>query len=200
MQESAVGVRGNRTPPPNGARRVAASAAGARRAARPRRYPPIVSVILWILAILLVAAGLAGTIVPGLPGAPLVLAGLVLAGWIDGFAQTGWLTWTALGLLLAVSLAVDLLASALGAQRFGASPRALLGAAVGAVVGLFFGLPGLILGPFVGAVIGEYSARRNLAQAGRAGVGTFLGLVIGAAAKAALALAMVAVFAAAYLF
>ena len=152
-----------------------------------------------MLAILLVLAGLAGTVVPGLPGAPLVLAGLVLAGWIDGFAHTTWLTWVALGLLGAGSLAVDLLASALGAQRFGASPRALVGAAVGALVGLFFGLPGLLLGPFIGAVAGEYSARRNLRQAGRAGVGTFLGLLFGAAAKAALALAMVGVFAAAYL-
>ena len=97
------------------------------------------------------------------------------------------------------SLAVDLLASALGAQRFGASPRALVGAALGALVGLFFGLPGLLLGPFLGAVAGEYSARRDLAQAGRAGVGTFLGLVFGAAAKAALALAMIGIFAAAYL-
>lgn len=155
--------------------------------------------LLWIVALLLVLAGLAGTIVPGLPGAPLVLAGLVLAGWIDGFAHTTWLTWVSLGLLGAASLAVDLLASALGAQRFGASPRALVGAALGAVVGLFFGLPGLVLGPFAGAVAGEYSARRDLAQAGRAGIGTFLGLLFGAAAKAALALAMVAVFAAATL-
>ncbi|CAG0994687.1 hypothetical protein MYXO_02611 [Myxococcaceae bacterium] len=160
----------------------------------------MLDVLLWILVVLLVLAGLLGTIVPGLPGAPLVLAGLVLAGWIESFAHTTWLTWLALGLLGAASLGVDLLASVLGAQRVGASPRALVGATLGAVVGLFFGLPGLVLGPFVGAVLGEYSARRNLAQAGRAGVGTFIGLVLGAAAKAALALAMVTVFAAAYLF
>ncbi len=156
-------------------------------------------VLLWIAAALLVVAGIAGTIVPGLPGAPLVLAGLVLAAWIDGFAHVGWPTWLVLGLLVAASVVVDFGASALGAQRFGASPRALLGAALGAVVGLFFGLPGLLLGPFAGAVVGEYSARRDLLQAGRAGVGTFVGLVLGAAARAALALAMVGVFVAAYL-
>lgn len=156
-------------------------------------------VLLWIAAALLVVAGIAGTIVPGLPGAPLVLAGLVLAAWIDGFAHVGWPTWLVLGLLVAASVAVDFGASALGAQRFGASPRALAGAALGAVVGLFFGLPGLLLGPFAGAVVGEYSARRDLLQAGRAGVGTFVGLVLGAAARAALALAMVGVFVAAYL-
>lgn len=157
------------------------------------------TILLWILAVLLVVAGLAGTILPGLPGAPLVLGGLLLAAAADGFVHTGWPTWTVLGLLGVASVGVDLLASALGARRFGASPRALVGAALGALVGLFFGLPGLLLGPFVGAVIGEYSARRNLLQAGRAGVGTFLGLVFGAAAKAALALAMLAVFAFAFL-
>lgn len=156
------------------------------------------TILLWVLAVLLVVAGLAGTILPGLPGAPLVLAGLVLAAAADGFVHTGWPTWIALGLLGVASIGVDLLASALGARRFGASPRALVGAALGALVGLFFGLPGLVLGPFAGAVLGEYSARRNLTQAGRAGVGTFLGLLFGAAAKAALALAMVAIFAAAY--
>lgn len=156
------------------------------------------TVLFWIAAILLVVAGLAGTIVPGLPGAPLVVAGLVLAAWIDGFAHVGWPTWIAIGALGIVSIGVDLLASALGAQRFGASPRALVGATLGALVGLFFGIPGLLLGPFVGAVIGEYTARRDLAQAGRAGIGTFLGLVFGAAAKAALALAMIGIFVAGY--
>jgi uncharacterized protein YqgC (DUF456 family) len=156
------------------------------------------TILLWILAVLLVVAGIAGTIVPGLPGAPLVLAGLVLAASIDGFAHVGWPTWIALGTLGVASVAVDLLASALGAKRFGASPRALVGAALGAVVGLFFGLPGLIFGPFLGAVVAEYSARRDLAHAGRVGAGTFIGLVLGAAAKAALSFAMVAVFVAAY--
>ncbi len=156
------------------------------------------NILRWILAVLLVVAGIAGTIVPGLPGAPLVLAGLVLAASIDGFVHVGWPTWIALGTLGLASVAVDLLASALGAKRFGASPRALVGAALGAVVGLFFGLPGLIFGPFLGAVVAEYSARRDLAQAGRVGAGTFIGLVLGAAAKAALRFAMVAVFVAAY--
>ncbi len=156
------------------------------------------TILLWVLAVILVLLGLAGTVVPGLPGGPLVLLGLVLAAAADGFAHVGWPFWTALAVLGVASVAVDLIASALGAKRFGASPRALLGATIGAVVGLFFGLPGLLLGPFVGAVIGEYSARRNLVQAGRVGIGTFIGLVLGAAAKAALALAMVGVFAFSY--
>lgn len=156
------------------------------------------AIALWILAVLLVVVGLAGTVIPGLPGAPLVLAGLVAAAAADGFAHAGWPTFVVLGLLGMAGLGVDLVASALGAKRFGASPRALVGATLGTVVGIFFGLPGLLLGPFLGAVAGEYSARRDLAQASRAGIGTFLGLLFGAAAKAALALTMVGVFAAAY--
>lgn len=157
------------------------------------------SILLWILAVLLVAAGLVGTVLPGLPGAPLVLAGLLAAGAADGFVHAGWPTFAVVGLLTVASLGVDLVASALGARRFGASPRALVGAALGALIGLFFGLPGIVIGPFAGAVVGEWTVRRDLLQAGRAGAGTFLGLLFGAAAKAALALAMVAVFAGAWL-
>ena len=73
----------------------------------------------------------------------------------------------------------------------------MIGAAIGAVVGIFFGLPGLLLGPFVGAALGEFSARRGMAAAGKAGIGATLGLVIGAAAKLALAFSMIAVFMAA---
>jgi len=94
---------------------------------------------------------------------------------------------------------VDLLATSLGAQRAGASRQAILGAALGTVVGLFFGLPGILAGPFLGAVAGEYLARRDVAQAGRAGLGTWLGLVLGAAAKLALAFTMLALFLTAYL-
>jgi uncharacterized protein YqgC (DUF456 family) len=81
----------------------------------------------------------------------------------------------------------------------GAHPRAIAGAAAGTVVGIFFGIPGLIIGPFAGAVIGELSIGRDLQQAGKAGLGTVLGLALGAAAKLALTFAMIAVFAFAYL-
>ena len=136
---------------------------------------------------------------PALPGAPLVFLGLLLAAWIDGFQRVGWLALTLLGVLTLLSLGVDLLATSLGAQRAGASRQAILGAALGTVVGLFFGLPGILAGPFLGAVAGEYLARRDVAQAGRAGLGTWLGLVLGAAAKLALAFTMLALFLTAYL-
>jgi uncharacterized protein YqgC (DUF456 family) len=154
---------------------------------------------VWILAIALVLIGIAGAVLPALPGVPLVFAGLLLAAWIDGFHKVGWVIMTLLGLLTLVSFAVDLLASGLGAKKSGASKLAVFGAAVGTVVGLFFGIPGLILGPFVGAVAGELAARRGSSQAVRAGLGTWLGLLVGMGGRLALIFTMVAIFVTAYL-
>jgi hypothetical protein len=154
--------------------------------------------LLWALSILAVVLGIAGTVVPGLPGAPLVFSGLLLAAWADGFQKVGLPTIAVLALFTAVSVAVDFAASSLGAQRAGASRQAIFGAAAGTVVGLFFGLPGLIGGPFVGAVIGEYLARRSIAQAGRAGLGSWLGFVFGTFAKLVIAFLMVGIFIASY--
>ena len=116
-------------------------------------------VLLWVLAGLLIAGGFAGLILPAVPGIPLVFAGLVLLAWAENFAYVGWITLTLLGAIALLSFGVDFLAAALGAKQFGASPRAVTAAALGALAGLFFGLPGIVLGPFVGAVIGEFSRR-----------------------------------------
>jgi uncharacterized protein YqgC (DUF456 family) len=97
-------------------------------------------------------------------------------------------------MLTVLAWSLDLAAGALGAKRFGASRQAIVGAGIGALVGLFFALPGMLLGPFLGAVAGELLARRDLEQAGRAGVGAWLGLVLGIAAKLALSLSMIVVF------
>lgn len=150
--------------------------------------------LLWLLAALLIAAGFAGLILPAVPGIPLVFAGLVLLAWAENFAYVGWLTLTVLGGLALVSVGVDFLAAALGAKKFGASSRAIWGAAIGALAGLFFGLPGLLLGPFLGAVIGEFSRKTSLRAAAHAGMGATLGLLFGTLLKIALAFAMVGVF------
>lgn len=147
-----------------------------------------------VLAALLVILGLAGTVLPALPGAPVLFGGLLLAAWAEGFRHVGTGALVALGAMALLTYGVDLLASALGAKRFGASKRAILGAGLGGLVGLFFGIPGILLGPFAGAVIGELSTRRSFGEAGRAGIGATLGLAIGAAAKLALALSMIGIF------
>ena len=146
------------------------------------------------LAWILVLIGLAGSVLPVIPGAPLLFGGLLLAAWADDFVYVGpwWLA--AMGVMAALTFGVDLLAGVFGAKRFGASRRAILGAGLGAVVGIFFGLPGILLGPFVGAVAGELSAQKSLGEAGRAGLGATLGLALGAAAKLALGCSMIGIF------
>lgn len=151
--------------------------------------------LLWALAALLVLAGLAGLFLPVLPGAVLIFAGLALAAWVEDFVYVGWGTLTVLGVLALLTYPADFLAGAFGAKRYGASPRAVTGAVIGGAAGIFFGLVGVLLGPFLGAVIGEFSTQRHLGKVGRAGLGATLGLVLGVAAKLALAFTMLGIFA-----
>jgi uncharacterized protein YqgC (DUF456 family) len=154
--------------------------------------------LAWLgIATLLVGIGLAGTLVPALPGVPLIFVGLALAAWAEGFAHVGGGTVALLAFLMLLAWAADFAAGLLGARRFGASRLALLGAGAGALIGMFLGLPGLILGPFAGAVLGELVERRDLLQAGRAGIGALLGFALGSAVKLAIGLSMLLIFAAA---
>jgi hypothetical protein len=152
------------------------------------------SMLLWAVAVVLVVVGFAGILLPALPGTILIFAGLLLGAWADGFTRVGVGTLVLLGVIAAASYGVDFVAAALGVKRLGASPRAMAGAAAGTLLGLFFGLPGLILGPFVGAVLGELSANRDVARAGRAGMAAWIGFAVGAVVKVALAFVMLAIF------
>ncbi len=155
--------------------------------------------VLWYaLAALLVLVGLAGSVLPALPGVTLVFAGLLVAAWADDFTRVGAFTLVLLGLLTVLSFAIDLAATAMGAKRVGATKLAVAGAALGTLAGVFLGLPGLILGPFVGAVAGEMLSHGRMQQATRAGVATWLGLLFGTLAKLALVFTMLGVFAFAY--
>lgn len=160
----------------------------------------MITALAWLLAAVLVALGLLGTVLPALPGSPLVLAGLLLIAWADGFERVGVPMLLLLGALTLLTLVVDVLAAALGARGLRASRLAMAGALVGTVAGIFAGLPGLLVGPFVGALAGEMLARRDLRQAGRAGLGAWIGLVLGGAAKLAIVFSMIGLFLGAYLF
>lgn len=149
---------------------------------------------LWVLAIALMVVGAAGVVLPALPGVPLMFAGMIVAASIDDFHLIGWVTLTVLGLLTILSFIVDLAASALGAKRVGASARAVWGAVIGTLVGLFFGIPGLLFGPFVGALIGELTVHGRIERAGRVGLATWIGLLFGTLVKLAIAFSMVGVF------
>lgn len=152
------------------------------------------TLIIWLGALLLIALGLAGLVFPALPGPLLLFAGLWMAAWAEGFAFVGLYTLIALGGMAALAFLADFVAGAFGARRSGASSRSVTGATLGAIVGIFFGLPGLLLGPFIGAVIGELSQQWDLVAAGRAGWGATIGLALGIAAKLALGIAMVGLF------
>jgi uncharacterized protein YqgC (DUF456 family) len=159
-----------------------------------------IEVLWWILALLLVVAGIAGSVLPALPGVTLVFLGLLLAAWIGDFQQVGAFPLVVLGLLTLLSFVIDLAATALGAKRVGATKLAVVGAALGTLAGLVLGLPGLILGPFVGAVAGELMSHGQVQQATRAGIATWIGLLFGTLAKLALVFTMLGLFALAYIF
>lgn len=154
-------------------------------------------VFLWVCSAALILIGVAGTVLPALPGTALVLAGAVLGAWIDDFTRVGWATIAVLTVLAIVSWVLDYVAGLLGAKRAGASRLAIVGALLGTVAGLFMGLIGIFFMPLVGAAIGEYLDRRDEMRAMRVGVATWLGIMIGMVAKVVIAFMMIGVFVAA---
>jgi uncharacterized protein YqgC (DUF456 family) len=160
----------------------------------------MMAILLWVLAAVMVVVGVIGVVMPALPGHMLIFAGLLVGAWAEGFTRVGVWTMVVLGLIALASYGVDFAAVALGAQRLGASPRAMTGAALGTLAGLFFGLPGVIVGPFVGAVIGELTTNRNIAKAGKAGFAAWIGFAIGTAVKVAMAFLMIGIFLVALIF
>lgn len=160
--------------------------------------------LLWILCVLLIVVGLAGTVLPALPGTVLVLAGIVLGAWIDDFTRVGFGMLAFIAVLAVLAWVMDYVAGLLGARKAGASRLALVGAAVGTVVGLFMGLVGVLFMPLVGAAVGEFWARRGQAQAGqqavKVGVATWVGIMVGLLAKVVLSCMMVGLFVVALIF
>ena len=148
----------------------------------------------WILAFLLMLVGIAGTVLPGLPGTILVFAGLWLAARMDGFSRVGYPLLMVLGFLSVLAYFLDVLTASLGVKRVRASRQAIFGAGAGALAGVFMGFRGLIVMSFFGAAAGEYLARRDLGQVGRLGLAAWLGLVLGTLARLALVFVMLGIF------
>jgi uncharacterized protein YqgC (DUF456 family) len=157
-------------------------------------------VLLWILSAALIAVGVAGTVLPALPGTALVLAGIVLGAWIDDFARVGWGVLTVAIVLAVLAWVLDYVAGLLGARQAGASRQAIVGAALGTVAGLFMGIVGVLFMPLVGAAIGEFLARRDHGRAVRVGVATWLGIMAGLVSKVVIAFMMIGIFVVALIF
>jgi uncharacterized protein YqgC (DUF456 family) len=155
---------------------------------------------LWyVLAAILIVVGIVGSVLPVLPGVPIVFAGMLLAAWADHFAHVGTFTLIILGVLTVIALIVDFVAGVMGAKRVGASRHAVIGAALGTLAGIFLGIPGLLLGPFVGALLGELVAGGTLRKAAGVGVGAWVGFLVGTVAKLGICFAMLGIFALAFL-
>lgn len=156
-------------------------------------------IAVWIASLGMIAVGVAGTVFPALPGSPLIFAGILLLAWWQDFQTIGWIPLTVLGLLSALSITVDIVSSALGAKRVGASSLAIWGSLIGSIVGIFFGIPGLLIGPFLGAFAGELIAQKNMPKAAQVGVATWLGMLVGTIIKVGIVASMLGIFVAALL-
>jgi len=155
---------------------------------------------LYLLAAVLIVGGVAGAILPVLPGIPMIFGGIWLAAAVDEYRHLGWGWLIAIGIVAAVGIALDFVSASFGAKKIGASPRAMWGAGVGTVVGMFFGIPGLIVGPFAGAVVGELWSGESVLRSAHVGVSTWVGMLVGIVAKVVISFLMIGMAGLALLF
>ncbi len=155
-----------------------------------------VSILIWVLTGGLFLAGLAGSLIPGMPGPPLVFAGVLIYALLTGFSNFGWPVLLVLGGLAALSQVLDYLASAYGAKRYGGSRWGIWGSVLGGLIGLvLFSLPGMIVGLFAGAVLPELLlGRKDAATSLKVGGGSLLGFLGGTLLKLVFSLAMIGIF------
>lgn len=146
--------------------------------------------LLYLVGLAFIAAGIAGTVIPAIPGLPLIFAGGWLIGWASDYELIGVIGVVVLALLAAVGVGIDMLAQIMGAKKAGASKAGLWGAAAGTLLGLVTGVFGLVFFPLVGAMVGEILAGRDWLRAGKVGIATWLGMVVGTAVKLAIAFSM----------
>lgn len=149
----------------------------------------------WFIAIVIMAVGLIGSVLPVIPGTSIILGAAILHRVMVG-AEYGmnWWGFGILAVLLLASYGLDFLSGYFGAKYFGATRWGVAGAILGGVIGIFTGFVTLLVLPIVGAVLGEIVAGQRLINAGKAGWGTLLGNLAGMVGNLAIASAMISVF------
>ena len=147
-----------------------------------------------VLALLCMGVACLGSVLPVIPGTPLILIVAILHKLYFGGAGAGWIVLILLLLITALALVMDYLATVYGAKQLGATKKGMAGAIVGGIVGLFFNLPGILLGPFIGAAMFEMMGGREFKPAMKAGLGATLGLFAGAIGKLLCCFSMIALF------
>ena len=155
---------------------------------------------VWLISTLLILTGLVGLVAPLLPGTILIFAGVAFAAWAEDFSRISGLTVGFLAFLTALAWILEYVAGLLGAKAAGASRAALVGAAVGTVLGVVSGFWGLLFFPLLGAFAGEFYARGNALGAGRVSLATWIGILVGTIAKVAIGFMMVGIFLVALVF
>jgi uncharacterized protein len=158
------------------------------------------ALFLLVLGVLIIVAGIVSLALPVVPGVAIIFSGIVVVAWADDFTRIGPAMLGVLLVLTLIAMVADNVAGMFGAKRAGASGWGVFGAGVGAVVGLPFGLPGVILGPAIGALAFEYMKNPDLARAGKAGLGGLFGFVLAVVAKAVFGLTLVGLAIVAYVF
>ncbi len=149
----------------------------------------------WLAAIVVMAIGFVGTVLPVVPGTTIILVAAVGHRLIVG-AEKGMNWWmiAVLVLLTAITYAIDFAATYVGAKYFGATRWGVMGAVVGGIVGIFTGFVTLLVAPIVGAIVGELIGGKQMIDAGKAGWGTLLGNIAGMVAKLTIAVIMIVLF------
>jgi uncharacterized protein YqgC (DUF456 family) len=147
------------------------------------------------ITIILMVAGLAGSVLPMLPGTPLIFLGALIYAWYTNFTVVTWGILIVLLTLMLLSQLLENLASMIGAKKFGASRWGITGAFCGGIIGLFLGgIVGIIIGPFLGALLFELFYGKTVKASLQIGFGTVVGFVGGAIGKFIIALTMIGVF------
>lgn len=157
-------------------------------------------IALYTLAAALIIGGIIGSVIPALPGLPMIFGGIWLTAAVDGYRHLGLWWLLIIGGLGAAGVILEFVASTLGAKRIGASRQALWGASIGTLAGMFLGIPGLLLGPFIGALLGELASGNSVLRSAHVGVGTWIGLLFGTLMKLVISFVMVGLFALAWWF
>ena len=153
------------------------------------------TILLFIGTLLIMLVGLAGVILPMLPGVPIIWLGAFLYGLFTGFEEINWNILGVFAILTGFTIILDYVANLYGAKRMGATRWGILGAILGMLVGLLTaGLIGLLIGSFLGAVLGEILSGKTQSQALRAGIGTFLGFLGGTLIKFIVGSIMIGIF------
>ena len=152
--------------------------------------------LIILISYLLIIAGIAGIIIPGLPGLVLILAGILVYGWHVGFDVLGSSFLITMILLTIIGTVIDILGSVVGAKKYGASKLSILAMVIGLVFGLIaIGPPGLIIGPVAAVILTEMLvSKRSFNEALKVTLGVVLGFLSGIAIRFIIGIGMVIAF------